>query len=47
MVAKPSVGKTGNAQIKKAGHTSSQRDGSNPQMKERASGTTARDQGIR
>ena len=46
MVAKPSVGKTGNAQIKKAGHTSSARDGSNPQM-QRKGGTAVRDQGIK
>lgn len=46
MVAKPSVGKTGNAQIKKAGHTSSGRDGSNPGAQRRGGGNV-REHGIK
>jgi hypothetical protein len=42
---KPTLGKTGNATIMKAGHTSSANDGSNPSMKARRS--PARDQNLK
>ena len=44
-VPKPTLGKTGNAQIMKAGHTSSNRDGSDPNKREKPAGI--REQGIR
>lgn len=44
-VSKPSVGKTGNAQIMKAGHTSTSRDGSDPSK--RKPDSSVREQGIR
>lgn len=44
-VSKPSVGKTGNAQIMKAGHTSSNRDGSDPNKREKPS--SVREQSIK